>query len=616
MEIYQDFKNRIGAIERRLQESLTAAQSVSGLGGQRLTEWAQTCTGIRRQLSEETIRVAVVGAIKSGKSTFANALLGGDYLKRGAGVVTSIITRIRPGDTLSARLRFKSWDEVNADMRGAMVLLPSLDVAAESAGFDIRRADDRASLQTALDRLSPDQLISGDGRNGDSLLLSSYLKGYAAAKAHVSSQGSLREFDRAHFAQHREFVGNDALAVYLQDVCLTIDGERWDPSVEFADCQGSDSPNPLHLAMIQDHLVLTHLIVYVISSRTGLRQADIKFLSIIKRMGIDGNMLFVLNCDFNEHESLDELQQLLARVGEELALIAPDPQIFALSALFNLLGSQTDPLSDRNRLRLEQWRKEKELIAFSDRESDRFQAAFQHKLTHERYLLLLKNHIERLGMIADGLVRRISVTRDLLSRDAGSFQTVVDRIEGQQAKIAQVQDMIKSTLDGAVQKLKKELHTDIDRFFDVRAGKVLPGIVGFVQAYGVAYPGDEPETGFNQLLYRVYQEFKQALDSFMAETVNPDIARFIRRTEERIQRYFEPIAGSFDHMVQGALKEYDQALDSYGLAPLGATLKTMQLADLEALKGVNGLCLPPAAATLAYSTRIKTEAVMHLGSVP
>jgi len=37
------------------------------------------------QLTEETIRVAVVGPIKSGKSTFLNALLRGDYLKRGAG---------------------------------------------------------------------------------------------------------------------------------------------------------------------------------------------------------------------------------------------------------------------------------------------------------------------------------------------------------------------------------------------------------------------------------------------------------------------------------------------------------------------------------------------------
>ena len=129
MEKYQDLKHRISGIDKRLQDSLRAAQGISGLGGQRLTEWADTCAGIRRQLSEETIRVAVVGAIKSGKSTFTNALLGGDYLKRGAGVVTSIITRIRVGDTLNARLRFKSWDEVNA----AMVLLEDAEFAYHAA---------------------------------------------------------------------------------------------------------------------------------------------------------------------------------------------------------------------------------------------------------------------------------------------------------------------------------------------------------------------------------------------------------------------------------------------------------------------------------------------------
>ena len=74
------------------------------------------------QLSEEIIRVAVVGPIKSGKSTFTNSVLKGDYLKRGAGVVTSIVTRVRRGKILVAKLFFKSWDEVNAEVDQARKL--------------------------------------------------------------------------------------------------------------------------------------------------------------------------------------------------------------------------------------------------------------------------------------------------------------------------------------------------------------------------------------------------------------------------------------------------------------------------------------------------------------
>jgi hypothetical protein len=101
---------------------------------------------------------------------------------------------------------------------------------------------------------------------------------------------------------------------------------------------------PLHLVMIQDYLLLTNLIVYVVSSRTGLRQADIRFLSMIKKMGILENTLFIINCDFSEHESISDLKTLIHRVREELAMVQSEPQVFAFSALFNLFSSQTDAI--------------------------------------------------------------------------------------------------------------------------------------------------------------------------------------------------------------------------------------------------------------------------------
>jgi GTPase SAR1 family protein len=90
-------------------------------------DWEKTCVVLLGELEEETIRVAVVGPIKSGKSTFLNSLLKGDFLKRGAGVVTSIVTRVRSGDQVKATLYYKSWAEVNEDMQQALVLsIPEL----------------------------------------------------------------------------------------------------------------------------------------------------------------------------------------------------------------------------------------------------------------------------------------------------------------------------------------------------------------------------------------------------------------------------------------------------------------------------------------------------------
>jgi len=72
----------------------------------------------------ETIRVAVIGPIKSGKSTFLNCLLKGlSQARRPGGHFDR--NRVRSGDRLKATLYYKSWEEVNEDIRQALVLFPS-----------------------------------------------------------------------------------------------------------------------------------------------------------------------------------------------------------------------------------------------------------------------------------------------------------------------------------------------------------------------------------------------------------------------------------------------------------------------------------------------------------
>ena len=53
---------------------LVSARELPGVGMASFKEWETICRTITKQLDEEIIRVAVVGAIKSGKSTFVNSL--------------------------------------------------------------------------------------------------------------------------------------------------------------------------------------------------------------------------------------------------------------------------------------------------------------------------------------------------------------------------------------------------------------------------------------------------------------------------------------------------------------------------------------------------------------
>ena len=147
MQAYDDIKSELIDLTREFAALIERAGATNGVGGGALEKSLASCHLIQQQLNEETIRVAVVGPIKSGKSSFANAILGGDYLKRGAGVVTSFVTRVNCGQTLKAELQFKTWDEINEDIEHALVLFPTMDWQSQNDGFDIRRQDQRQALR-------------------------------------------------------------------------------------------------------------------------------------------------------------------------------------------------------------------------------------------------------------------------------------------------------------------------------------------------------------------------------------------------------------------------------------------------------------------------------------
>ena len=592
------------------------AGSITGMPDDSFADWQKTCSSIYKQMSEQIIRIAVVGTIKSGKSTFINSLFKGDYLKRGAGVVTSIITRVRRGKQLNAKLLFKSWDEVNSEIDQALVLFPSADWRTEKNRFDIRRKGERIDLQKALSALGTEHLFTNYTRNLNSVLLSSYIKGYEKIKDMISSDTTTSEYEDNRFTEHWAFVGDGSMAVYLRDIQLEIDSGNIDSNIEIADCQGSDSPNPLHLAMIQDYLLLTHLIIYLVSSRTGLREADLKFLSIIKKMGIMDNILFVINCDFSEHESIKDLYALVEKVKEELSIIKPDPEIYSISALFNLFKVRNGNLSQKDRLRLAQWEKEKEIAAFSDGETDRFESMFYNKLTRNSCSLLLKNHLERLSVILSGISHWISVNQNILARDADSANEVIEKIKHNQIRMNKIKSMIKNTLDGSIQKIKRELKSDIDRYFDVRSGDLLSDIVEFVRSYAVPYQKYEENlkaAGFSNTLYLVFQEFKQAFDTYMAETINPEVIHFVREKEMRINEYLDSISTSFDVMVQDAIIEYNKMMGNFGINSSRKNQEKIGLPDIDSIKSIAGLALPPAVASMNYTAKIKTEAFIRLG---
>lgn len=618
MTTFESAKSELLSIVREFSSLFGVVKSIPGIARFPFEEWEKAIHLAEEQINENTLRVAVVGAIKSGKSTFVNAILGGDYLKRGAGVVTSIVTRVRKGPALKADLVFKTWEEVNSEIDQALVLFPSVDINADSGGFDIRREDDREELAQALNSLSADQIILQDSRDMNVVLLSSYLRGYDRVKDIVSKGEKSQQYSDTEFVRHKDFVGDDTMAVYLKDVALSIPASRnLDENIEIADCQGSDSPNPLHLAMIQDYLLKTHLIIYLLSSRTGMRQADIRFLSMIKKMGLMENILFVINCDFNEHENLENLQTLVARTAEELSVIKPLPEIFTFSTLFDLLRRLKDNLSERDSMRVAQWEKETELKEFSEQERTKFETTLHDKLSRDRFNLLLKNHLARCAVMAGGIRDWVKINSDILSKDAGGAKALLGRINYEYDQMNQVRSMIRDTVEGASQKTKRELEKDINRFLDSHYGDVIKDIQTFVRGYTFDTTNCEDDLegmGFSSTLYKVFQDFRLALDRFMTETVNPRLVHFIREDENKLADLFQTVAVPFDTMVKDTFKRYEETLSDLGIQLSGSIEHGGGMDfDIDMIKRKGGFTIPPLASSLQYTARLRAEAFVRLG---
>ena len=87
------FMEEIGRLEEMAREWASLFPEAAAQG----QHWQKVLSQVQAHMAEDTCRLAVVGAVKSGKSTMINALLGQDLLKRGAGILTAMITRVQPG---------------------------------------------------------------------------------------------------------------------------------------------------------------------------------------------------------------------------------------------------------------------------------------------------------------------------------------------------------------------------------------------------------------------------------------------------------------------------------------------------------------------------------------
>uniref|UniRef100_A0A7C5ENM7 Dynamin N-terminal domain-containing protein n=1 Tax=Desulfobacca acetoxidans TaxID=60893 RepID=A0A7C5ENM7_9BACT len=538
--------------------------------------WLKVLAQIEAHLAEDCLRLPVVGTVKSGKSTLINALLGQDLLRRGAGILTAMITRVQSGPGPKAVLRFKEWQEITGEIGRALALFPGGTLTFRSHPLDLRRREDRELVAQALQEGEQTALWSGGSLNQEWLLLKSYLEGYDQV-ADLLSSGEL-SLAGEHLARHGDLVTRESTAVYLKDVLLTTPIPGLPGALELGDCQGSDSPIPQHLARVLTYLLKADLVLYVISSRVGLRQGDFQFLNEIKRMGLLPHTWFLLNLDLAEHRGLGDVEALKTRIHKELVTLLPNPVLFAFSALellFRRRRERDGTLEPRETALLQVWESDQETLAFSREEARRFLETLALEVDRLRHRRLAGGSLSQVLMVARGLREQVELAQGLLGKDLQALQTLETGLEERRHSLEALSRSLTQALNGTRDHLKGAFRKRVGSFLDTRSGQGA-ALTDFILEYEPRWEDLIPQGHGEPLrptLYRLFQEFHKALTRFAAEEMTGRILEFVRQQEEWLRQELLATAGPLFLSLKEGLNLYYQELAAQGLPATPPTLK-------------------------------------------
>lgn len=564
MNGYQQFKQKIQRRTKTLNDTIQELEKFQVVEPSESLQWREQLTRVESALQADLLRVAVAGSVKSGKSTLINTLVGRDLLKRGAGIITAFLTRIRTGGEPGGWVELKPWSEILDQLNAAVRALPVAPEGWEAdSTLDLRNSQDRDRLDSLLERVRTEWLQARGQIDSGFISLKAFLDGYPALHSGIGETAGRLVFDRQSILQHQAYVGQESHAVYVRDVELHLPVEWLGENVEIADCQGADSPNPLHFELIQQHLLRSHFILYVISSRTGLREADFKLLDFIKTLRMFPQTLFILNVDLDSHHSREDLEGLAGRVESELAWLVPDPRLFAFSSLYHLAAQLGDEAPERERKRFELWKEEPELADATENGFASFKRHLLQRISAQRSRTLLGCGMSRLGTVAGSILDTSRAGARLMEEDAGKRKEIAGGVQERQKALHATLGTLQNAISGLRDSLREELDEAANAFFDLETGPIVRETLDMVDAFSPDPQKLKELTDQRQYMAQIYEfylEFRQSLARFLVEKVNVRAIAFAKERESLLEERFAQSSRAFWFFFSTAVEDYRRDL--------------------------------------------------------
>jgi len=567
MSEYLQFKRKIEQRVEIIEEAIQELEKIKLVEKSAASRWRDHLTQVKGSLQDSLLRVAVVGSVKSGKSTLINALAGKDLLKRGAGIITAFITRILTNGDIGGWVELKPWSQIADEMNTAIRMLPiSQEEMDEGEVVDVRSSEDRKRLKEWLGKTQEEWQQTRGQLDPNFILLNAYLDGYKGLHKNVGDSVNRLIFDKESLSQHQRYVGQEGQAVYIRDMELHYPVPWLGDKIEVADCQGSDSPNPLHLSLLQQYLLKCHFILYIISSRTGLREADFKLLDFIKTLRMFPQTLFILNSDLDVHSHEEDLDELTERVRTELSWIVANPQLYSFSALYHLIDELDEAAPERDRRRLEMWREDNALAARTEEGYSRFREDMARRISSQRTRVLLGSGLSRLGMVAGSINDTTRAHKRFMNQNLGSLKKSSKHLKSKQKALQGTLGTLENAIAGLKESLRKELDNAVGSYFDLSYGPLIKETMDMVEHYPVDPQYQKDLSDYRQLLrqlHRFYMEFRQSLARYLIEKVNLRVIEFAKEQEEFLQDRLKHSSRAFWSLFTTALEDYRKELAQF-----------------------------------------------------
>jgi GTPase SAR1 family protein len=403
------FNRKISSLTRILEEM----QASGFADNEHLKRWLETLPQLAESRRSFSLPLTCIGPVKSGKSTLINTLAGNDLLPTGAGITTSFPTTVRAGRGFTARIKLLPEIVVNELFSRSALLLFSDDFPDQAPNW--QDEDDRQRITTLLTRYRSNKALTRHGIFDESYrLLQNLVRGATQVLPYYQQERIELLIECPDDELYRTFIRDESLAVYLREIVIQSPLKYLPPYLALRDLPGLDTPNPSHQSLIIQQLSDSPALLYVISSRIGLRQADYQLLEHLHELGLSERLIFILNLDLDEHRDHNEIERITTRCRDELEELGFDQPLFSFSALALAWSRTETKLEDYQRRRLEGWRREPDKLAFSVSGAQRF-FAWLDDLGHNQATTALLEHSEkRFNQILAGCCRLLEQRRKWL----------------------------------------------------------------------------------------------------------------------------------------------------------------------------------------------------------